>query len=163
MARRTPEGVWRDMARRAPQGPRSSRFLVAGGRGSPRRTVRFPARAQSPASRPSDAPRNRPRLAPCVECLGAELAVRFLLAYGGGELYLASGPKGRSAVEALVGPEAVARMADHYQLGQRVRVPLARQGLARMLHWQDNSTAEAARTIRASDVSLRAWIKRGWG
>ncbi|MBK6467327.1 MAG: hypothetical protein IPF96_11045 [Rhodobacter sp.] len=54
-------------------------------------------------------------------------------------------------------------MADHYQLGQRVRVPLARQWLARMLHWQDNSTAEAARTIRASDVSVRAWIKRGWG
>ena len=54
-------------------------------------------------------------------------------------------------------------MDDHYQLGQRVRVPLARQGLARMLHWQGNSTAEAARTIRASDVSVRAWIKRGWG
>ena len=85
------------------------------------------------------------------------------MAYGGAELYLASGPKGRSAVEALVGPEAVARMDDHYQLGQRVRVPLARQGLARMLHWQDNSTAEAARTIRASDVSLRARIKTGWG
>ena len=94
---------------------------------------------------------------------GHELAVRFLLAYGGAELYLAADPKGRSSAEALVGPEAVARMADHYQLGQRVRVPLARQWLARMLHWQDNSTAEAARTIRASDVSVRAWIKRGWG
>ncbi len=150
------------MARRT-NGPRPSLFLVAGGRGSPRRFMRFPARAPSPPSCPPDAPNNRPRLAPCVECLGHELAVRFLLDYGGAELYLASGPKGRSAVEALVGPEAVARMADHYQLGQRVRVPLARQWLARMLHWQDNSTAEAARTIRASDVSLRARIKTGWG
>lgn len=54
-------------------------------------------------------------------------------------------------------------MADHYRIGQRVRVPLARQWLAQMLHWQGNSTAEVARTIRASDVSVRAWIKRGWG
>ena len=85
------------------------------------------------------------------------------MAYGGAELYLAADPKGRSAVEALVGAEAVARMADHYRIGQRVRVPLARQWLAQMLHWQGHPTAEVARTIRATDVSVRAWIKRGWG
>ena len=150
------------MARRT-NGPRPSLFLVAGGRGSPRRFMRFPARAPSPPSCPPDAPNNRPRLAPCVECLGHELAVRFLLDYGGAEIYLAADPKGRSSAEALVGAEAVARMADHYQLGQRVRVPLARKWLAQMLHWQGHSTAEVARTIRASDVSVRAWIKRGWG
>ena len=120
----------------------------------------LPAR---PTPRPPDAPPNRPRLAPDVDCLGAELAVRFLLAYGGAEIYLVSGPKGRSSAEALVGAEAVARMADHCQLGQRGRVPLARQWLARMLHWQGHSTARAARTIRASDGSVRAWIERGWG
>ena len=71
----------------APESSRPSRFLVAGGRGSPRRTMRVPARAQNPASRPPDAPParfpparfppNRPRLAPGVDCLGADLAVRF--------------------------------------------------------------------------------------
>ncbi len=108
-------------------------------------------------------PRTTAQVAPYVECLGHELAVRFLLDYGGAEIYLAADPKGRSSAEALVGAEAVARMADHYQLGQRVRVPLARKWLAQMLHWQGHSTAEVARTIRASDVSVRAWIKRGWG
>ncbi|MBK6466489.1 MAG: hypothetical protein IPF96_06125 [Rhodobacter sp.] len=119
-------------------------------------------------------PRTTAQVAPYVECLGHELAVRFLLDYGGAELYLASGPKGRSAVEALVGPEAVARMADHYQLGQRVRVPLARQWLARMLHWQDNSTAEAPApsapltcrcapgSRRAGDDRLRRGIAAPW-
>lgn len=104
-------------------------------------------------------PRPTAHVCPYVDCLGPQLAVRFLLSFGGAELYLASDPKGRSAAEAVVGPDGVARMADHPLIGQRVRVPLARQWLARMLHWQGHSTAEIARTIRASDVSVRRWIK----
>ena len=88
---------------------------------------------------------------------------RPLPAHGGAELYLASGPKRRSSAEAPIGPEAVARMADHSRLGPRGRMPLARRWLAQMRHWQGHSTAEAARTIRASDLSARAWIKKGWG
>jgi len=52
-------------------------------------------------------------------------------------------------------------MADHYRIGRRARVPLARAWLAAMLHWQGHSTAEIARTIRASDVSVRRWLKEG--
>ena len=148
---------------RCTKNPGPSLFLVADGRGSSRRTMRFPSRAPSPASRPPDATNDRPRLVPDVECLGPEMAARFLLAYGGAELFLAADPKGRGSAEALVGAEAVARMADHYQIGPRVRVSLARQWLAQMLHWHGHSTAEVARTIRASDVSVRASIKRGWG
>lgn len=108
-------------------------------------------------------PKPTAQVAPYVECLGPDLAVRFLLTFGGAELYLATDPKGRSSAESVVGAEGVARMADHYRIGQRARVPLARAWLAAMLHWQGHSTAEIARTIRASDVSVRRWLKEALG
>ncbi|MBK8439320.1 MAG: hypothetical protein IPL38_07325 [Rhodobacter sp.] len=54
-------------------------------------------------------------------------------------------------------------MADHYQLGQRVRVRWRGNGWPGCCTGRAIPTAEAARTIRASDVSLRARIKTGWG
>lgn len=96
--------------------------------------------------------------APYVECLGAELALRFFLAFGGSEVTLAKGG-GSGAVAEIVGPEAVARMADHWAIGHKVRVPLARKWTALMLLWQGHSTAEVARTIRAADATVRRWKK----
>ena len=108
------------MARRS-NDPRSSLFLSCGRARITPKDNEGPRPCPKPRFPPARFPPDRPRLAPYVECLGAELAVRFLLAYGGAEIYLASGPKGRSPAEALVGAEAVARMADHCQLGQRAR------------------------------------------
>jgi hypothetical protein len=39
------------------------------------------------------------------------------------------------------------------------RVPLAKHWLSQMLDWQGNSTAQIARTLRVSDVSVRRWLK----
>ncbi len=92
-----------------------------------------------------------------VEILGIELAVEFLLAFGGAELYLSKDPKGKSRLEKLVGYErakALGNFSDHMQR----RVPLVKPWTANYLAWKGYSTAEIARTLHASDVSVRGWL-----
>ena len=104
-------------------------------------------------------PRPTAQVAPYVEVLGAELAVTFLMTYGGAELYLANDPKGRASHEVMLGYDKAKALAAHPALGQRHRVPLAKRWLAAMLQWQGNSTAGIARQLRVSDVSARRWLK----
>jgi hypothetical protein len=91
--------------------------------------------------------------------LGAELAVTFLLNYGGAELYLATDPKGRASHEVLLGYDKAKSLAAHPAIAQRGRIPLAKRWLAAMLRWQGNSTAGIARQLRVSDTSARRWLK----
>tara|TARA_R110002073_G_scaffold307957_1_gene477822 strand:- start:154 stop:528 length:375 start_codon:yes stop_codon:yes gene_type:complete len=103
-------------------------------------------------------PKPSAQVAVYVDVLGAELAVTFLLTFGGAELYLAQNPKGRSQVEAVVGfDKASALAAQGHQLQRRV--PLAKKWLAQMLKWQGHSTANIARTLRISDVSVRRMLR----
>lgn len=107
-------------------------------------------------------PKPTAQVAPYVEALGPGATVLFLLAYGGAELYLAHDPKGRASHAALLDKDqAKALAAVAHRLPKRV--PLAKQWLARMLHWQGQSGAGIARTLRASDVSVRKWLKAGEG
>lgn len=98
------------------------------------------------------------QVAPYVDALGAETAVIFLLTYGGAELYISDDPKGRSSHESLLGYDKAKALAS---VAHRLpkRVPLAKQWLARMLSWQGHSTSLIARSLRASDVSVRKWLK----
>ncbi len=103
-------------------------------------------------------PRPTAQVEPYVEALGSDLAVRFILQFGGAEVYIAADPKGRSSYEVLVGPDgarALAAVADRLQ----ARVPIANRWLAAMLAWQGYSTAHIARTIRVSDPTVRRWLK----
>jgi DNA-directed RNA polymerase specialized sigma24 family protein len=107
-------------------------------------------------------PRASAQVAPVVECLGAELAVQFLLRCGGAGLYISRNAGADSAVAALVGHDAMARMADHPRIGAHIaRVPLARRWLALTLHWQGHSIAQTARMLRISDVTVRGYISQG--
>jgi len=115
---------------------------------------------------PSDAPKlpARPmpkptaQVAPFVEAMGHELAIAFLLRFGGSEPTLPKSPCGRSEAERLVGPEALAALARRAHLLPR-RVPLANRWLAACLFAQGHSTSEIARRLRASDVSVRRWLR----
>lgn len=89
--------------------------------------------------------------------MAAEMAVTFLLAYGGTQLYIADDPKGRTSHEALIGYDAAKRRAAMSHRLQR-RVPLAKRWLAQMLAWQGHSRAQIARTLRVSDVSVGGWL-----
>jgi len=103
-------------------------------------------------------PKPTAQVAVYVEVLGAELAVIFLLTFGGAELYLAQNPNGRSQVEAVIGYEKARALAAQDHRLQR-RVPLAKKWLAQMLNWQGRSIAGIARTLRTSDVSVRNMLK----
>ena len=104
-------------------------------------------------------PRPTAQVAPYFEVLGPELTVEFLLQFGGAELHFSNDPKGRSAVEKLIGSDKAKALAASPSRSLQRRVPLAKQWLARMLHWQGRSAADIARTLRATDVSVRGWLK----
>lgn len=102
-------------------------------------------------------------VAPYVEALGYEAAADFLLMFGGAEMSFATDPKGKGMAEERFGAEAVARLRAHYRIGHRVRVPLAKKWLAAVLAWRGLSIAGIARELRASDVSVRKWLRDGQG
>ncbi|WP_424986871.1 hypothetical protein [Microbulbifer sp. S227A] len=94
-----------------------------------------------------------------VDILGMDLAIEFLLRFGGAELYIPASPKDRSRVAALVGRELTAELARSDHLLQR-RVPLATQWLAACLHAQGRAIAEIARRLRITDVTVRKHLSR---
>lgn len=104
------------------------------------------------------APPPTAQIAPIVQVLGIEEAIRFILAYGGAYLDIRNNPRetnqlvqmfGREAVEALAGLTALPR-----------RIPLAKPWLSAYFHAQGLSTAQIARKLRISDVSVRNHLRR---
>lgn len=87
-------------------------------------------------------PKPTAQIEPFHRVLGPELTIAFLLQFGGAPLHLADNPKGRGAVEHLVG-EAKTRE------------------LAQALKMQGHSNAQIARTLRATDVSVSGWLRGG--
>lgn len=99
---------------------------------------------------------------PYVRVLGLEGAVEFLLRFGGTEIYLARTPQGRGQVEALVGKDRAAALA---QADLPRRVPLCKPWIAQIAKahglppdWKPLTTAEIARRMHASDVTVRKWL-----
>ena len=108
-------------------------------------------------------PRPTAQVQPYVDVLGVDLTMKFLLQFGGAELYLAADPKGRSAVVALLGYHMAKELAARPSLTMQRRIPLAKRWLAAMLDWQGHSTAHIARTLRVTDASVRKWLKEAKG
>ena len=110
----------------------------------------------SEISRPM--PRPTAQVAPYVEVLGLELAIAFLLRFGGAPLYLPQDPKGKSEVEKLLGHVRLKELAA--RPGLQLRIPLAKRWLAEVLHWQGYSNAEIARKIRVTDGTIKNYLAR---
>lgn len=94
-----------------------------------------------------------------VDVLGVEGAVEFLLTFGGAELYVAANPKGRGMVERQFGAEKAAALAALVDRLPR-RVPTAKPWIAQVLRTQGLPVAEIARRLHATDVSVRAWLRK---
>jgi len=107
-------------------------------------------------------PRPPSFIAAYVEALGPELTVMFLLRFGGAELSIGANPKGRSRLEALIGNDRAKALARHGAITQK-RVPLAKPWIAACLRAQGHPTAEIARRLHVTDVSVRRWLKREAG
>lgn len=102
-------------------------------------------------------PRPTAHVAAYVEVLGPELAVDFLLTFGGADLYLPREPKGHSEVEALIGADRLKALAARSDL--QYRVPLAKRWLAKMLDWKGYSRAQIARTLRTTTGSVSRYLR----
>lgn len=97
-------------------------------------------------------------LAPYVRALGAELAVEFLLQFGGAPMYFGRQPTERARAMQVVGEAGI--QALEREVGQRAgRVPLAPRWICQYLAATGMPIHEIARRTRISDVTVRAWVK----
>lgn len=106
---------------------------------------------QPPAGTPAN-------IAPYVQVLGVDGAVEFLLAFGGAELYLSPRAKDRSRVVRLVGRAMAMELAAHADR-LPARVPTAKPWIAARLKDRGLSIQDIARTLHASDVAVRGWVR----
>lgn len=101
-------------------------------------------------------PKPPAQIAVFVEILGVDEAIRFLLHFGGAELYLATTPKGRSELAREFGLDNATRIAS---LADRLprRIPLAKEWIAAV--WKDRGWTDAniARNLHVTDVTVRKW------
>ncbi|MFC3059421.1 helix-turn-helix domain-containing protein [Paenirhodobacter populi] len=99
-------------------------------------------------------------LAPYVEVLGVDLAVEFFLRFGGAELYFPQDRCRGGAATSMIGIEKIAELGDRLCV-VKTRVPLANRWIAEVLAWKGVPTADIARWIRVSDVTVRHWLSGG--
>jgi hypothetical protein len=105
----------------------------------------------------TDLPEPEPSIAEYHRVLGPDLTSRFLMRFGGAELFLSPSPTGRSEVERMIGAEKVTALAE---LGWPRRIPLAKRWLARYLRaTTDLSKAEIARRLSTTTVTVRGYLK----
>lgn len=97
-------------------------------------------------------------LEPYVRVLGTDGAIDFLLAFGGGEIYLTTTPNNRAQVVQRVGLSHAVALA--VAIGQmKVRVPTGKPWIARCLHVRGETVVDIARQLHVADVSVRRWLK----
>lgn len=95
---------------------------------------------------------------PFVRVLGAELAIAFLLQFGGAELAFSRRPQARGALTKLVGPVKASALAEACER-LPARIPLAKGWIAKVLLTKGVPVAEIARRLRVSDVTVRKMTK----
>lgn len=95
---------------------------------------------------------------PYVDALGEEDALRFLMEFGGSEVYISARPRKDSPVVKLVGMDkAKALHREAYRL--QSRVPLASKWIAQVLyHEKCLPKAKIARMLRTTDVTVRRYV-----
>lgn len=102
-------------------------------------------------------PRPTAQVEPYVTALGPDLALTFILAFGGADLYIPETPSAKSEIVSVIGVDGVARLhavRDKLQY----RVPVANRWVARMMAWQGHSQAAIARRLRVTTTSVRRWL-----
>lgn len=105
-------------------------------------------------------PRTPAHVQPYVDALGPDLALTFLLHFGGADLYIPANPTGRSELVDVVGLEgarALATLRDRLQY----RVPTAKPWISQMLHEKGLSKAEIARRLHATVPTVTRWLAGG--
>lgn len=107
----------------------------------------------------SDMPKPPAHISTYVDVLGVEGAVEFLLEFGGAELYLTATPKGRNRLAKFVGVDKAIALAKASERMPK-RIPTAKPWIAAVMKSKGLPTAEIARKLHVSDVSVRSWLKK---
>ncbi len=97
-------------------------------------------------------------IAKIVEALGQELAIRFLLEFGGGQLTISRQPTAKSHLVTIIGADgaaALAEIADHLPR----RIPTAKPWIARVWASAGTPTDQIARQLHVSNVAVNGWLK----
>lgn len=95
---------------------------------------------------------------PYVDALGLDMAVEFILAFGGSYVYLSTNPQDRSEVAQMLGREAAVAVARRVGAGSR-RIHNAKPWLASYFRYMKGMTVnDTARLLHVSDVTVRKWL-----
>lgn len=98
------------------------------------------------------------QVAPFIQVLGIDGAIRFILAYGGAELVISANPRDANNLVEMLGKDAVQALAA--LTGMPRRIPLVKPWLAAHFHAEGLSIAQIARKLRVSDVSVRNYFRK---
>ena len=93
-----------------------------------------------------------------VEILGSDLAITLFLTFGGTEIYLSQTPK-RSKVLELTGADKLIMLTERLGAGH-IRVPLAKDWIARRLLSQGLSKADIARELHVDQRTVGRWFAK---
>lgn len=98
-------------------------------------------------------------IAAYVEVLGPKLALRFFLEFGGTtSLYFPNDPKGKSAAEALIGPERLRALGERMNC-QRADIPRPRTWIIHALKAEGCRQAEICRLAGCTSETVRRALK----
>lgn len=96
-------------------------------------------------------------LQPFVDLLGEDDAVRFLLEFGGGPVYLSENPTSGSSIAAIIGREKAITLARELGPGA-IRVPQGKRWIAERLRANGTSVLAIARRLKMKDDTVRRWL-----
>lgn len=97
-------------------------------------------------------------VAPYVEILGEEMAVAFLMEFGGGQLNIGENPRGTSRLAQFIGADLELEMARKASRLPR-HVPTAKPWLAAVFKSKGLPVSEIARKLHSSETAVRRWLK----
>lgn len=96
---------------------------------------------------------------PFVDVLGAEDAVRFLLAFGGTGMYLPAQRAHNSAAVDLIGAEQTVALGKRLGGGNH-KIPTAKRWIAQYLRFEQRlSIAEICRQLHMTEPTVRGYVE----
>ncbi|MEP0153572.1 MAG: helix-turn-helix domain-containing protein [Paracoccaceae bacterium] len=104
-------------------------------------------------------PKPPAQVEPYMEALGLDDTLKFLEAFGGTEIYIATHPTARSQVVDLLGFPKAKMLAD-VEARLQSRVPLVKEWRAKVYFSQGLKTVEIARKLGVADASVRRWLAK---
>ena len=112
----------------------------------------------------TDYPSPPAHIARYVRVLGPELAMKLFLNFGGSEVFLSDSPKagrGGSELANCLGVNAARLMGKEFGT-DKVRIPLAKEWLARVMYQQGMSANAIARRLMCTDITVRRILKAAY-